>query len=122
LALRRFVGFALDEDTPGHSKMSRTRRLTDPDARAAVSAWVLEVLARGRLIVGKRAVIAKTTLVTKATMRSMVRRHRHQSMRFSDRFGQGVRHRDADTRRTGAVGPQAQEAHVGPGLEEPCRQ
>jgi len=31
LALRRFVGIALDEDTPDHSTISRTRRLIDLD-------------------------------------------------------------------------------------------
>ena len=57
LALRRFVGIALDEGTPDHSTISRTRRLIDLDTYAAVFAWVLEVLARRGLIVGKRVAI-----------------------------------------------------------------
>jgi hypothetical protein len=52
LGLRRFVGIALDEDTPDHSTISRTRRLIDLETHAAVFAWVLEVLARRGLIVG----------------------------------------------------------------------
>src|ERR1019366_103943 len=44
LALRRFVGIALDEYTPGHSTISRTRRLIDLDTHREVFAWVLGVL------------------------------------------------------------------------------
>jgi transposase len=74
LALRRFVGIALDEDTPDHSTISRTRRLIDLDTHAAVFAWVLEVLAQRGLIVGKRIAIDATTLEANAAMRSIVRR------------------------------------------------
>ena len=74
LALRRFVGIALDEGTPDHSTISRTRRLIDLDTHAAVFAWVLEVLARRGLIVGKRVAIDATTLEANAAMRSIVRR------------------------------------------------
>src|ERR1039458_8371298 len=45
LALRRFVGIALDEYTPDHSTISRTRRLIDIDTHREVFAWVLGVLA-----------------------------------------------------------------------------
>jgi len=38
LALRRFVGIALDEATPDHSTISRTRRLIDLETHAAVFA------------------------------------------------------------------------------------
>src|ERR1035437_6737897 len=74
LALRRFVGIALDEDTPDHSTISCTRRLIDLDTHAAVFAWVLEVLARRGLIVGKRVAIDATTLEANAAMRLIVRR------------------------------------------------
>jgi transposase len=74
LALRRFVGIALDEYTPDHSTISRTRRLIDLDTHAAVFAWVLDVLARRGLIVGKRIAIDATTLEANAAMRSLVRR------------------------------------------------
>lgn len=46
LALRRFVGIALDETTPDLSTISRTRRLIDLETHAAVFTWVLELLAR----------------------------------------------------------------------------
>ncbi|MDR3727286.1 MAG: transposase [Terracidiphilus sp.] len=74
LALRRFVGIGLDEETPDHSTISRTRRLIDLDTHAAVLAWVLKVLARRGLIVGKRIAIDATTLEANAAMRSIVRR------------------------------------------------
>jgi len=74
LGLRRFVGIALDEDTPDHSTISRTRRLIDVETHAAVFAWVLEVLARRGLIVGKRVAIDATTLEANAAMRSIVLR------------------------------------------------
>jgi transposase len=74
LALRRFVGIALDEGTPDHSTISRTRRLIDLDTHAAVFVWVLDVLARRGLIVGKRLAIDATTLEANAAMRSIMRR------------------------------------------------
>src|ERR1017187_6215788 len=79
LALRRFVGIALDEYTPDHSTISRTRRLIDLDTHAAVFAWVLDVLARRGLIVGKRVAIDATTLEANAAMRSIVRRDTGES-------------------------------------------
>ena len=74
LALRRFVGIALDEYTPDHSTISRTRRLIDLETHASVFAWVLDVLAKRGLIVGKRVAIDATTLEANAAMRSIVRR------------------------------------------------
>ena len=57
LALRRFVGIALDEETPDHSTISRTRRLIDLETHEAVFGWVLDVLARRGLIVGKSVAV-----------------------------------------------------------------
>src|ERR1700737_1923983 len=45
LALRRFVGIGLDEYTPDHSTISRTRRLIDLDTHGEVFRWVLGGLA-----------------------------------------------------------------------------
>ena len=74
LALRRFVGIALDEYTPNHSTISSTRRLIDLDTHAAVFAWVLDVLAQRGHIAGKCVAIDATTLEANAAMRSIVRR------------------------------------------------
>jgi transposase len=73
LALRRFVGIALDEYTPDHSTISRTRRLIDLDTHREVFAWVLGVLADRGLLKGQRIAIDATTLEANAAMRSIVR-------------------------------------------------
>jgi transposase len=74
LALRRFVGIGLDENTPDHSTISRTRRLIDVDTHGEVFSWVLGVLADRGLLKGKRIAIDATTLEANAAMRSIVRR------------------------------------------------
>jgi transposase len=77
LALRRFVGIALDEYTPDHSTISRTRRLIDLDTHREVFGWVLGVLADRGLLKGQRIAIDATTLEANAAMRSIVQaRHR----------------------------------------------
>src|SRR5271165_5382679 len=53
LALRRFVGIGLDEYTPDHSTISRTRRLIDLDTHRAVFGWVLSLLADRGLLQGR---------------------------------------------------------------------
>ena len=79
LALRRFVGIALDEYTPEHSTISRTRRLIDGDTHREVFAWVLGVLADRGLLKGQRIAIDATTLEANAAMRSIVRRDTGES-------------------------------------------
>jgi transposase len=79
LALRRFVGIALDEYTPDHSTISRTRRLIDVDTHREVFSWVLTLLADRGLLQGKRIGIDATTLEANAAMRSIVRRDTGES-------------------------------------------
>jgi transposase len=79
LSLRRFVGIALDEDTPDHSTISRTRRLIDVETHQEVFAWVLGLLADRGLVQGKRIGIDATTLEASAAMRSIVRRDTGES-------------------------------------------
>ena len=74
LGLRGFVGIALDEYTPDHSTISRTRRLIDLDTHREVFGWVLGVLADRGLLKGQRIAIDATTLEANAAMRSIVRR------------------------------------------------
>ena len=74
LALRRFLGIGLDEQTPDHSTISRTRRLIDIDRHREVFSWVLELLAERGLLKGQRMGIDATTLEANAAMRSIVRR------------------------------------------------
>src|SRR3974377_1259240 len=79
LALRRFVGIGLDENTPDHSTISRTRRLIDLDTHREVFTWVLGVLADRGLLQGQRIAIDATTLEANAAMRSIVRRDTGES-------------------------------------------
>ena len=119
LALRRFVGIGLDENTPDHSTISRTRRLIDVDTHREVFTWVLEVLADRGLLKGQRIAIDATTLEANAAMRSIVRRDTGEELRgISARISQGLGHRNPDPGRPGETGSQAQEAHVQQTLEE----
>jgi transposase len=73
------VGIALDEDTPDHSTISRTRRLIEVETHSQVFAWVLGLLADRGLLEGKRIGIDATTLEASAAMRSIVRRDTGES-------------------------------------------
>ena len=53
LSLRKFLGYALDEATPDHSTISRTRRLFWLETHKAVFGWVLKILAEEGLISGR---------------------------------------------------------------------
>jgi transposase len=74
LGLRRFLGIGLDESTPDHSTISRTRRLIDVETHRKVFFWVLGLLADRGLLKGKRIGIDATTLEANAALRSIVRR------------------------------------------------
>src|SRR5277367_3033709 len=79
LALRRFVGIGLDEYTPDHSTISRTRRLIDLDTPREVFGWVLGVLGDRGVLKGQRIAIDATTLEANGAMRSIVRRDTGES-------------------------------------------
>ncbi len=74
LGLRQYLGIGLDEGTPDHSTISRTRRLIDVDTHRKVFFWVLGLLADRGLVKGKTVGIDGTTLEANAAMRSIVRR------------------------------------------------
>jgi len=74
LAIRSFLGLALDEGAPDHSTISRTRRLIDVETHQRVFTWVLAHVASEGLLVGKTVGIDATTLEANAAMRSIVRR------------------------------------------------
>jgi transposase len=73
LSLRQFLGITLEESTPDHSTLSRTRRLIDLETHRAVFTWVLKILAGEGLARGKTVGIDATTLEANAAMRSIVR-------------------------------------------------
>lgn len=74
LSLRKFVGYGLDEKTPDHSTLSRTRRLFWVSTHQAVFRWVLRVLHEEGLISGKTVSVDGTTLEANAALKSIVRR------------------------------------------------
>lgn len=74
LGLRQFLRIGLDEETPNHSTISRTRRLIDIETHRKVFLWVLGVLTDRGLLKGKTVGVDATTLEANAAMRSIVRR------------------------------------------------
>lgn len=74
LALREFLGYALEERTPEHSSLSVIRGRIDLETHREVFQWVLNVLAQSDLLQGKTIGIDATTLEANAALRSIVRR------------------------------------------------
>jgi len=87
LGLRRFLQIGLDEATPDHSTISRTRRLMDVETHQKVFQWALEALADRGLLKGKTVGVDATTLEANAAMRSIVRRDNGESY---DEFLKGL--------------------------------
>jgi len=79
LSLRKFLGYALDEATPDHSTISRTRRLYWLETHKAVFRWVLNILDEEGLVSGRTVSIDATTLEANAALKSIVRRDNGQS-------------------------------------------
>jgi len=87
IGLRKFLGIGLDEQTPDHSTISRTRRLIDVETHRKVFFWILELLRDEGLLKGKSVGIDATTLEANAAMRSIVRRDSGESY---EEFLQGL--------------------------------
>src|SRR5580765_7841457 len=79
LSLRRFLNYGLDEATPDHVTISRTRRLLDEATHQAVFTFVLSEVARRGMLKGKTIGIDATSLEANAAMRSIVRRDTGES-------------------------------------------
>lgn len=79
LTLRQFLGIGLDERTPDHVTISRTRRLIAAGTHQNIFSWVLERLAQAGLIKGKTIGVDSTTLEANAAMKSIVRRETGES-------------------------------------------
>ena len=74
LSLKTFLGYAIDQSTPDHTTISRTRRLISLEAHKAMFAFFLKVLANHSLLCGKTLGVDSTPLEANAAMRSIVRR------------------------------------------------
>ena len=81
LSLRESLGCGLDESTPDHSSVSRTRRLISLETHQEVFAWMLGVLVDEDLLEGKTLGVDATTLEANAALRSIVRRGTGESYR-----------------------------------------
>jgi len=79
LTLRQFLSIGLDEVTPDHVTISRTRRLISAETHQRIFSWVLERLAQGGLLKGKTIGVDSTTLEANAAMKSIVRRDTGES-------------------------------------------
>lgn len=71
LTLRQFLPIGLDEQTPDHVTISRTRRLIGGEAHQRIFTWVLERLAQGGLIKGKTIRVDSTTLEANAAIKAI---------------------------------------------------
>jgi transposase len=98
LTLRQFLSIALDEKTPDHVTISRTRRLIDGETHQNIFSWVLKRLAQAGLINGKTIGVDSTTLEANAAMKSIVRRDTGESyMAYLKRLAEaeGIEAKDA---------------------------
>jgi transposase len=60
LSMRKSIAYALTEETPDHSTISRTRRLYSVETHIAVFRWVLKILVEEGLVEGKTVSIDDT--------------------------------------------------------------
>src|ERR1035437_3221801 len=98
LTLRQFLSIELDEKTPDHVTISRTRRLIDAETHQGIFSWVLERLAQAGLIKGKTIGVDSTTLEANAAIKSIVRRDTGESyMTYLKRLAEaeGIEAKDA---------------------------
>ena len=102
LSLRRFLKYSLNEATPDHVTISRTRRLLDEQTHQAVFAFVLGEVAKRGLLKGKTIGIDATTLEANAAMKSITRRDTGESyMEYLRRLAKeaGIEASDEELRR-----------------------
>ena len=102
LSLRRFLKYGLDESTPDHVTISRTRRLIDEQTHQAMFTFVLSEVAKRGLLKGKTIGIDATSLEANAAMKSIVRRDSGESyMEYLRRLAKeaGIEASDEELRR-----------------------
>ena len=79
LALRKFLGYGLSQETPDHSTLCRTRQRLSAEVHEELFSFVLKVLAEKGLLQGKTIGVDATTLEANAALRSIVRRDSGES-------------------------------------------
>jgi transposase len=81
LSLKDFLGYAVQDSTPDHSTISRTRRLIALETHQEAFSWALGVLGDQDLLDGKTLGVDATTLEANAALRSIVHRRTGESYR-----------------------------------------
>jgi transposase len=74
LALRQFLGVALDQGTPDHSTLTNTRQRLPAEVFDEVFQFVLKIAVEKKLVAGETVGVDSTTLEANAAMKSIVRR------------------------------------------------
>src|SRR5215207_11336144 len=74
LSLRQFLGVPLDEGTPDHSTLTKTRQRLPAEVFEEVFQFVLKIAEERKLLSGKTVGVDSTTLEANAAMKSIVRR------------------------------------------------
>src|SRR6516162_1468431 len=116
LALRQFLQIGLDERTPDHSTISRTRRLIDLETHRKAFGWVLGLLADRGLLKGKMVGIDATTLEANADAFDCPPRQGTGIRSIPHRAGEEEWDCDAHPGRSGANRSQAEEEGVESGV------
>lgn len=73
-SLQEFLGFALNEETPDHSSLSRIKGRLPLEVFQQVFTWVLALVREHKLLGGKVVGVDSTTLEADAAMKTIVRK------------------------------------------------
>lgn len=74
LSLRKFLGIALQDDSPDHSSLSYIRQRLPLSVHQQVFVWILALAEEKKLLKGKTVAVDSTTLEANAAMKSIVRK------------------------------------------------
>jgi transposase len=81
LSLREFLQLSIKQRVPDHSSLSRIRSRFAVETHEIVFNSILKLLAKNKLIKGKKLAIDSSTMEANASMRSIVRRDTEESYR-----------------------------------------
>ena len=121
LALRQFLGIALDQPTPEHSTLTNTRQRLPEEVFTEVFEFVLTIAHAKKLLSGKTVGVDSTTLEANAAMKSILRRdtgedwkvrHPADARRGRDRRGRQPARRSAGSTRNGRTRRSATRMEV----------
>ena len=123
LSLREFLRLASRDKVADHSWLSKTRSRLPHEVHEKVFGWVLSLVAERGLVKGERIGVDGSTMEANAALRDdRAARQRRDLSPDADANGQGERRRDADDRRPGPAGSQAEgQETLEQGLDEPDR-